>query len=77
METIKKNRIILITGCNRGLGFSLSQKLLTESFTYTVIITARTNEKTALTVKKILQENPKSEARILSHSLDINKQDSR
>merc|ERR1711907_309010 len=78
MESQKaKNRVILVTGCNRGIGYGLVEKLCTNQYSQTVILTARSKQKAEGAYKKILAKNPNAKDRLFYHPLEVNDQTSR
>jgi len=67
---MKKSRVILITGCNRGLGFAVCDSLLSKG--HTVIATARDKKKGMEAVNTLLKKYPSSSISFIK--LDITSQ---
>ena len=64
----QKERTILVTGANRGLGFGFCETLCSPEYDYyKVILTARDTGKGEKAVKKILEKYSEAKDRLFFH----------
>ena len=74
MNSSKK--IILITGCNKGIGYTLVDNLIKENLYMNIIFTARNNNLGNSSFNKIISKYPSSRSSLFYHQLDITNKDS-
>ena len=71
-----KNRLIMITGCNRGLGLGILKSLLATHCEYNFLMAVRTVENGNQVIKELQKTFPKVEERVILHELDLAKSES-
>ena len=74
MNSSKK--IILITGCNKGIGYTLVDNLIKENLYMNIIFTARNNNLGNSSFNKIISKYPSSRSSLFYHQLDITNKES-
>ena len=65
----KNNKIILITGSNRGIGYGIIEGLLEKKHNFSYILTSRSEEQANNSKNKLLSKFPN--ANIFTHQLDL------
>ena len=74
MDPSKK--IILITGCNKGIGYTLVENIIKQKVNLNIIFTSR-NEKLGISsLNKLASKYPSSKSQLIYHQLDITDKDS-
>ena len=70
----KNNKIILVTGSNRGIGYGIIEGLLEKKSNFSFILTSRSEEEANKSKNKLLSKFPN--ANIFTHQLDLSDQKS-
>ena len=74
MDTSKK--IILITGCNKGIGYTLVENLIKQNLNFNIIFTARNDKLGNSSLNKLISKYPSSKSFLFYHQLDITNKES-
>lgn len=69
-------KVILITGCNKGIGYTLVEILIKENLNMNIIFTARNNALGNASFNKLISKYPHSRANLFYHQLDITNKES-
>ncbi len=69
--------VIIVLGANKGIGYSLMQRLVKHTPRYTLILTSRDETLGKEAVINLIKQEPKSQESLHYHQLDINKPESR
>ena len=70
------NKYILITGCNKGIGYTLVETIIKQKLALNIIFTSR-NEKLGLSsLNTLLSKYPYFKSQIIYHQLDITNKES-
>ena len=70
------NKYILITGCNKGIGYTLVETIIKKKLALNIIFTSR-NEKLGLSaLNTLLSKYPYFKSQIMYHQLDITNKES-
>ena len=69
MNFIRKS--ILITGCNKGIGYTLVEGLIKQNLNMNIIFTARNDKLGTSSLNKIISKYPHSKECLFYHQLDI------
>ena len=64
-------RTVVITGTNKGIGFSIVEKLLAGETAYEIISTSRTEKLGHEAVSKLKEKYPSSTSTLIYHQLDV------
>ena len=76
MENNSSRKIILVTGSNKGIGYSIIEVLLKQNTDMNIILSSRNQKLGETAVQKLLQKYPKFQPQLFYHQLDITKKDS-
>jgi len=68
---IKNQKVIIVTGANKGIGFALVDQLLTHPLNPKVILTARNQIYGENAKKKLIEKHPSQKEKLYFHQLDI------
>ena len=74
MNTSKK--IVLITGCNKGIGYTIVENIMKQKLDLNIIFTARNEKLGESSLNKLLSKYPYFKSQIIYHQLDITNKDS-
>ena len=70
------SKLIMITGCNRGLGFGILKNLAARPDNHTFLMAVRSVENGKKAIQEIEKEIPKFSTRTIVQELDISKTES-
>jgi len=71
-QTQSKNRNILVTGANKGIGYAIVEALFAGETPYDIILTSRDAQLGDQAVKEIQEKYPKSPSALSIHQLNVN-----
>lgn len=71
MNTSNSRKIILITGCNKGIGYTLVENLIKQNLNVNIIFTSRNENLGNSSLNNIISKYPKIKPFIFYHQLDI------
>ena len=74
MDPSKK--IILITGCNKGIGYTLVENIIKQKININIIFTSRNEKLGTTSMNKLISKYPSSKSQLIYHQLDITNKDS-
>jgi NAD(P)-dependent dehydrogenase (short-subunit alcohol dehydrogenase family) len=74
MESNQK--ILLVTGSNKGIGYALIEGLLKEKSNLRIILTSRNENLGQTALKSLISKYPNSKSQLFYHQLDITKNES-
>jgi NAD(P)-dependent dehydrogenase (short-subunit alcohol dehydrogenase family) len=69
-------KIILITGCNKGIGYALVEMLIKQKTDLNIIFTARNDNLGESSLNNLISKYPNSKNFLFFHQLDITKKES-
>ena len=69
-------KIILITGCNKGIGYTIVEDLIKQNANLNIIFTARNDNLGKASFNKLISKYPSSKDSLIYHQLDITNQSS-
>ena len=69
-------KIILITGCNKGIGYTLVEMMIKQKVEMNIIFTARNDNLGNSSLNSLISKYPDSKKYLFYHQLDITKKDS-
>lgn len=72
MQSTSQRRTILITGANKGIGYSTVEILFSESTPYDIILTSRDSKLGEEAVKTLQAKYPNSPSTLTYYQLDVN-----
>jgi len=67
-----QHRNLLITGANKGIGFAIVEKLVSESTPYDIIVTSRDEKLGEKALSTLRDRYPNSTSSLIYHQLDVN-----
>ena len=70
-------KILLVTGSNKGIGYAIFEGLLKEKTKLKMILTSRNEKLGESALKKLISKYPSSKNQLFYHQLDISNKDSR
>ena len=70
-------KILLVTGSNKGIGFAILEGLLKEKSKLRMILTSRNENLGKSALQKLISKYPSSKSQLFYHQLDISNQNSR
>ena len=70
-------KILLVTGSNKGIGYTLIELLLKEKSHLRIILTSRNENLGESALKSLISKYPDSKSQLFYHQLDITKKESR
>ena len=76
MKSNIPRKIILVTGSNKGIGYSIIEELLKQNTEMNIILSSRNQKLGETAVQKLLQKFPKFQPQLFYHQLDITNKDS-
>jgi len=76
MQTSEKFRTIVMTGANKGIGYTIIEKLLKQNNPFDIILTARNPKLGQAALEKLLKESKSSSSSLTFHQLDVSDSDS-
>ncbi len=71
-----KLRTIVITGANKGIGYAIVNKLISEAVPYNIIITSRDQKLGEKALQTLKEKNPDTLSKLQYHQLDVNDENS-
>ena len=71
MQTQEKLRTIIITGANKGIGYTIIDKLLGQNKTFDIILTARNPKFGQAALEKLLKQHKNTSSQLTFHQLDV------
>lgn len=71
MNTNKQQRVVVVTGANKGIGYHIVQGLLKQADKPTVVLTSRDESLGRRAIDSLLDGIPDAKDRIVYHQLDI------
>ena len=69
-------KIILISGCNKGIGYTLVEMMIKKKVEMNIIFSARNDNLGHSSLNSLISKYPDSKEFLLNHQLDITKKDS-
>ena len=72
-----KEKILLVTGSNKGIGYAIFEGLLKEKSKLKMILTSRNEQLRKSAFNKLISQYPGSKNQLYYHQLDISKENSR
>ena len=72
-----KEKILLVTGSNKGIGYAIFEGLLKEKSKLKMILTSRNEQLGKSAFNKLISQYPGSKNQLYYHQLDISKEKSR
>lgn len=72
----KASRVVVVTGANKGIGYSIVEGLTKFSDKPSTVLTARSDERGKAALQKLLDASPSSKEQIFYHQLDVTKKES-
>ena len=76
MSVKEANKIILITGCNKGIGYTLVENILKQKLDLKIIFTSRNENLGKASLNKLISKYPSYASTIFYHQLDITNKES-
>ena len=76
MYSNNSKKIILITGCNKGIGYTLVETLIKQNLNMNIIFTARNDNLGNASLNKLISKYPLSKTYLFYHQLDITNKES-
>ena len=70
-------KILLVTGSNKGIGFAILDGLLKEKTKLKMILTSRNENQGQTSLNKLISKYPDAKSQLYYHQLDISKKESR
>ena len=70
-------KILLVTGSNKGIGFAILDGLLKEKTKLKLILTSRNENQGQTSLNKLISKYPDAKSQLYYHQLDISKKESR
>jgi len=70
-------KILLVTGSNKGIGFAILDGLLKEKTKLKLILTSRNENQGQTSLNKLISKYPDAKSQLFYHQLDISKKESR
>jgi NAD(P)-dependent dehydrogenase (short-subunit alcohol dehydrogenase family) len=71
MSTNNNRKIILISGCNKGIGYTLVENLIKQKLNMNIIFTSRNENLGNASLNKIISKYPDYKSFLFYHQLDI------
>ena len=69
-------KLILITGCNKGIGYTLVEDLIKQGLNINIIFTARNDNLGLASLNKLISKYPNCKSQLFYHQLDITNKES-
>ena len=69
-------KILLVTGSNKGIGYALIEGLLKEKTSLRIILSSRNENLGQSALKSLISKYPNSKSQLFYHKLDITKKES-
>ena len=66
-----KEKILLVTGSNKGIGFAIFEGLLKEKSKLKMILTSRNKKFGESALNKLILKYPQSKSQLFYHQLDV------
>lgn len=76
MDSNYSRKSILITGCNKGIGYTIVENLIKQNSNLNIIFTARNDNLGTSSLNKLISKYPHSKPFLFYHQLDITNQQS-
>ena len=76
MYSNNSKKVILITGCNKGIGYTLVEILIKQNLNMNIIFTARNDNLGNTSMNKLISKYPQSRSFLFYHQLDITSKES-
>jgi len=75
-RSASKLRTIVITGANKGIGYAIVEKLISEAVPYSIILTSRDQKLGEKALATLKEKNPDTLSKLQYHQLDVNDENS-